>query len=473
MSKTDPPKPFLPVPSARQLNWHNMEFYGFLHFTTNTFTDREWGNGDEDEAVFNPTDFDADQIVSTAKSAGMKGLILTCKHHDGFCLWPTKTTTHNVSKSPFKRDVVKLISDSCKKHGLKFGIYLSPWDRNNSEYGRPGYIEIYRAQLKELLTNYGDIFEVWHDGANGGDGFYGGAREKRTIDPRTYYDWPNTWNMVRKLAPNAVIFSDVGPDLRWVGNENGYAGDPCWSTYTPVEPNGGSNPAPGYSRWQDGEQGTRFGKFWIPAECDVSIRPGWFWHAREDSHVKSPQELKALYFKSVGRGASFLLNIPPNRQGRISKEDVESLKGFRKLIDAIFDHPVPRPMDIFASHVRTKEARYSPSNLWDSRKETYWGTPDSAKNPTVTYTFASPIGFNTVRLREAISLGQRIDKFKIEIMKNNQWVEVFSGTSIGNCRLVAIPTCNTNQVRLSVTESSACPCLSEFRLYLDPSGRTE
>ena len=211
MQNSEPPKPYGAIPSKAQLAWHEMEYYGFLHFTTNTFTDREWGLGSEPESIFNPTDFDADQIATVAKNSGMRGLILTCKHHDGFCLWPTKTTKHHVGNSPFKRDVVKLISQACEKQKLKFGIYLSPWDRNNSEYGKPSYISIYREQLRELLTNYGPIFEVWHDGANGGDGYYGGAQETRKIDPTTYYDWPNTWKLVRELAPNAVIFSDVGP----------------------------------------------------------------------------------------------------------------------------------------------------------------------------------------------------------------------------------------------------------------------
>ncbi|MBZ5585749.1 MAG: alpha-L-fucosidase, partial [Acidobacteriia bacterium] len=229
-----PPAPFGALPSGRQLLWHEMEFYGFLHFTINTFTDKEWGYGDEDPKLFNPTAFDAGAIVLGLKAAGMKGMILTAKHHDGFCLWPTKTTERSVRASGWrdgKGDVVKEISEAARRHGLKFGVYLSPWDRSHPEYGKPGYVRVYREQLRELLTGYGPIFEVWHDGANGGDGYYGGAREKRTIDKRTYYDWPGTWDMVRSLQPNAVVFSDVGPDIRWVGNERGYANDTCWETY--------------------------------------------------------------------------------------------------------------------------------------------------------------------------------------------------------------------------------------------------
>src|SRR6266481_1692609 len=231
LERVKPPTPYGPVPSARQLRWHELEFYGFIHFTVNTFTDKEWGYGDEEPAVFNPTDFDADQIAQTAADAGMKALILTCKHHDGFCLWPSKYTERSVKNSPWKNgkgDLVKEISDACRRHGLKFGIYLSPWDRNRPEYGQPEYITYFRNQLRELLMGYGPIFEVWFDGANGGEGFYGGAKEKRMIDRKTYYDWPNTWKIVRELQPETCLWSDGGPDARWVGNEDGMADETCW-----------------------------------------------------------------------------------------------------------------------------------------------------------------------------------------------------------------------------------------------------
>src|SRR5690349_12991491 len=340
--KTNSPRPYGALPSLRQLRWHELETYSFLHFTVNTFTGREWGEGDEDPNIFHPTDFQPDQMMRALKSAGMKGVILTCKHHDGFCLWPTKTTDHCVRKTSWRNgegDVVRDISKAARRHGLKFGVYLSPWDRNNAAYGTPGYIGIYRAQLTELLTNYGDIFEVWHDGANGGDGFYGGAREKRTIDKRTYYDWPKTWELVRKLQPGAVIFSDVGPDVRWVGNERGIAGDPCWAAYDPVAVDGGPA-SPGDVRDKESAVGHRNGSHWLPAECDVSIRPGWFWHERENSRVKTPAQLIDLYYKSVGRGANLLLNVPPNREGLLSPEDIASLKGFGDYRRKTFGKPV-------------------------------------------------------------------------------------------------------------------------------------
>ena len=269
----EPPAPYGPVPSARQLRWHGLEIYGFLHFTVNTFTDKEWGYGDESPAIFDPTGFDADQIAGAAEAAGLKGLILTAKHHDGFCLWPSKLTEHSVRNSPWrggKGDVVREIADACRRHGLLFGVYLSPWDRNHPEYGRPAYLDYYRGQLRELMTAYGPLFEVWFDGANGGDGYYGGAREKRTIDRRTYYDWENTRQVVRDLQNDAVMFSDAGPDVRWVGNEKGIAGDPSWATLDR------GDFAPGEADEARLNRGDRPGTHWLPAECDVSIRPGWF-----------------------------------------------------------------------------------------------------------------------------------------------------------------------------------------------------
>lgn len=466
MLQADPPKPYGAVPSKRQIAWHRLEFTGFLHFTVNTFTDKEWGYGDEPETVFNPTAFDADQIVSTAKKAGMKLLILTAKHHDGFCLWPTKTTTHNVSKSPFKRDVVKLVSDACKKQGVRFGVYLSPWDRNNPNYGRPEYIQIYREQLRELLTNYGPISEVWHDGANGGDGYYGGARETRKIDASTFYDWPTTWNLVRELAPNAVIFSDVGPDVRWVGNEGGYAPDPSWSTFTPRPSKPGQSPAPGLIDTANSGSGDRNGKFWMPAECDVSIRPGWFWHADQNDEVKSPEQLKELYFRSVGQGAVFLLNIPPDRRGLIHENDVKSLLGFRKLIDDCFKTDLAKTAKVTASDVRDG---FPAKNVIDGGMDSYWATKDPVRNPTLTFEFAKPVEFNTVRLREPIALGHRIDRVAIDAELDGRYEEVASATSIGQCRLIQLEPVSTKRIRLRIHSEVTNPCLSEFGLFLDPN----
>lgn len=467
LSSAHAPKPYGAVPSPAQLAWHQLEFYGFLHFTVNTFTDREWGTGDEPESVFNPTAFDADQIANVAKMAGMKGLILTAKHHDGFCLWPTKTTGHNVSRSPFKKDVVQLMSRACKKAGLKFGVYLSPWDRNNAGYGTSEYIKTYRAQLTELLSQYGPIFEVWHDGANGGDGYYGGARETRRIDQTTYYDWPNTWKLVRQLQPNAVIFSDVGPDIRWVGNEGGYAGDPCWSTFEPRAPEGGKTAAPGFSIADIAETGTRGRGAWLPAECDVSIRPGWFWHEKENGSVKSPEKLKELYFKSVGHGASFLLNVPPDRRGRIHAEDQKSLLGFHKLLSDLENSKLAPPNSVKASD--TRGAGYEAKCLFDNSRTTYWATHDDVTRSEVVLDFDHVVSFNTFRLREAIALGQRIDGYAVDVWDGEGWSTIAEGQSIGNCRLAQFEPVSTRKVRLRITKAAACPCVSEFSLFLDPN----
>jgi len=325
--------------------WHALEFYGFIHFTVNTFTDKEWGYGDESPMLFNPTDFDADQIAGSARMAGMKGLVLTAKHHDGFCLWPSAYTEHSVKNSPWRNgrgDVVREMADACRRQGLRFGVYLSPWDRNHADYARPEYLTYYRNQLRELLTGYGPLFTVWFDGANGGDGYYGGAREQRRIDNRTYYDWPNTWALIRELQPMAALFSDAGPDFRWVGNESGIAGDPCWATLNAE----GRHPG-GTS--QGLNSGERPGTHWIPAECDVSIRPGWFYHADQDNRVKTRDQLLEIYYASVGRGCCLNLNLPPDRRGRIHENDVAVLRAFRATLDNTFETDLARKGHLHAA----------------------------------------------------------------------------------------------------------------------------
>lgn len=459
------PKPYGPVPTPRQLKWHEMEFYGFLHFTVNTFTDKEWGYGDESPAIFNPTDFNANQIVQTAKAAGMKGLILTAKHHDGFCLWPSKYTEHSVKKSPWRNgrgDVVKEIAAACRRHGLKFGIYLSPWDRNHKDYGKPEYITYYRNQLRELLTNYGPIFEIFLDGANGGDGFYGGARETRRIDRETYYDWTTTWALIRKLQPDANIFSDAGPDVRWVGNERGIAGETCWATLNRADF------APGRADEKRLNSGDRPGTDWVPAECDVSIRPGWFYHEKEDSKVRTGQNLVDLYFASVGRGASFHLNLPVDRRGQIHQADVKSLLDFRRHIDATFRQNLVRQANVVVSNTRANTRRFSLSNLVDSSRSTYWTTSDDHLTPEITIDFRRPTTFNVVRMREYLPLGQRVEAFAIDEWQNGQWRQFTDGTSIGNCRLTRSPRITTTKIRLRITKAAASPAISEIGVFAEP-----
>ncbi|QDU57730.1 alpha-L-fucosidase [Aeoliella mucimassa] len=461
------PEPYGALPSERQLEWHNKEFYGFLHFTTNTFTDKEWGYGDESPEVFNPTDFDADQIVSVAKAAGMKGLILTCKHHDGFCLWPSKYTEHSVKHSPWKDgkgDVVREISDACQRHGIAFGVYLSPWDRNYAGYGKPEYIEYYRHQMKELLTNYGEVFEVWLDGANGGDGYYGGTRETRRIDRSTYYDWPNTIELVRQLQPKAMIFSDAGPDVRWIGNEQGFANETCWATYTPHVNGDEKIAGPGTTIYQEGTTGHADGEFWMPGEADVSIRPGWFYHASQDDKVRSADNLMDLYFKSVGRGSSFLLNLPPDRRGLIHENDQASLSKFREQLDALFANNLATKAEITASNTRGDSEQFATKHLVDGDRETYWATDDDSTEASLILEFSEPATFHIVDLREYLPLGQRVRSWKLEQWQDGQWQEFAAGKSIGNRRLWRGDEITTSKVRITV-DGPVCPALSEVGLY--------
>jgi alpha-L-fucosidase len=465
-----PMAPYGTLPSDRQWAWHQLETYGFLHFSVNTFTDKEWGYGDEDPSIFNPTALDADQMVEALAAGGMKGVILTCKHHDGFCLWPSKTTKHSVAASSWrggKGDVVREVSQAAARRGLKFGVYLSPWDRNNAAYARPEYVVTYREQLRELLTGYGEIFEVWHDGANGGDGYYGGAREKRLIDKHTYYEWPKTWEMVRALQPGAVVFSDLGPDIRWVGNEQGWAAETSWATYDPVGQNG-DVPAPGYTRYRDGLEGTRNGSHWLPAECDVSIRPGWFWHEKQNARVKTPRQLMDLYYKSVGRGASFLLNVPPDRRGHLHEADVASLKAFGTALADTFKENAAAGARIKASDVRGKDRRFAPSNLVDGDRTTVWATGDAMRAPEVTVDLGRIRTFDLIRIREDIRLGQRIEGVAVDQWKDGEWAEFAKATSIGNCRLIRLgQPVTTSRVRLRITATAAAPVLSEFGLYTE------
>jgi len=433
-----PPAAFGAVPSPRQLLWHQLETTAFLHFTVNTFTGREWGYGDEDPNLFQPVRFDADAILDALVAANMRGVILTCKHHDGFCLWPTKTTERSVRSSSWRNgqgDIVRDISAAARRRNVKFGVYLSPWDRNSAAYGTPAYIDLYRRQLTELLTDYGPVFEVWHDGANGGDGFYGGAREKRTIDKRTYYDWPATWDLVRRLQPGAVIFSDVGPDVRWVGNERGLAGDPCWATYDPVGESGGPA-SPGDVRAKDSPTGTPHGTRWLPAECDVSIRPGWFWHEQETPRVKTPKQLIDLYYASVGRGATFLLNVPPNRDGLIDEADKAALKAYGEYVRKTFERPVAQAT---ARQLARAEITVQPPR-------------DAA--------------FNVVRIKEDIRFGQRVEAVVVESLRSGSWHQVAAASSIGPRRIIRLeqPVTGT-KVRLRVTRTAAPALISEFALF--------
>jgi alpha-L-fucosidase len=468
------PKPYGPLPSKGQLQWHEMEMYCLIHFGANTYLDHEWGYGDEDPKLVNPTQFDAKQIVGAAKAGGFKGIIVVAKHHDGLCLWPTKTTDHNISQSPWrngKGDMIKEYQLACNTLGLKLGLYCSPWDRNNANYGKPEYLEIYRNQLKELYTNYGPLFTSWHDGANGGNGYYGGAREVRNIDRTTYYDWDNTWAITRKMQPDAVLFGDVGPDTRWVGNEMGHAGETCWATYTPVAPDEGRKPANGYVKSELGTEGTRHGKYWIPAECDVPLRPGWFYHAAQDPQVKTSAELLDLYFQSVGRGAGLDLGLSPDKRGLLPDPDVASLKRFGDLLKQIFAVNLARGAELKASNVRGNNlAKYGPQFLLDKDRYSYWATDDKITTPELILTLSGQKTFNIIQLRENIKLGQRIEGGAIDIMDaKGAWKEVGKATSIGSNRLIRLnKNVTAKKVRLRVTGSPVCIALSDFGLFKEP-----
>jgi alpha-L-fucosidase len=458
-----PPQPLLPVPSSAQMAWHEMEMNAFVHFTTNTFTDKEWGFGDEKPSLFNPTQLDIDQWISTLKEAGFKGAILTTKHHDGFCLWPSRYTDHSVKNSPLpngKADIVKEFSDACKKQGMKFGIYLSPWDRNRSDYGSDSYVEYYRNQLKELFNAYGPVFEMWFDGANGGDGYYGGANEKRKINGASYYDWPTTLNIVREIEPNIIFFSDAGPGVRWVGNENGRAGETNWNTITPDTLFAGQSDINGLLN-----TGSENGTHWIPAETDVSIRPGWFYHAKEDSLVKTPEQLVEIYLTSVGRGSTLLLNVPPDKRGLFHEQDVKALRGFRTLLDHEFKTNFALNCRVEASSYRGNSKKYSPENLTDENKETYWTTDDSVTTASLVMHLEKPQSVKYILLKEYIQLGQRIKSFHIEIEKEGRWKKVAEATTIGYKRILKIEPVLTNKIRISLTSAKACPIISDVEIY--------
>lgn len=452
-----------PTPTESQLAWHEMETNAFVHFTTNTFTGKEWGFGDERPEIFNPSAFDAGQWITALKNTGFKGVILTCKHHDGFCLWPSQYTDHTVKNTPFKNgqgDIVKEVSEACKREGLKFGIYLSPWDRNRADYGSPSYVEYYRNQLKELFTAYGPVFEMWFDGANGGDGFYGGSRETRKINGATYYDWPATLNLAREMEPSIIFFSDAGPGVRWVGNERGIAGETNWNTISPDTLFAGK---PGIEKLLN--EGDENGSAWIPSEVDVSIRPGWFYHPEEDSLVKSPERLFEIYLTSVGRGSTLLLNIPPDKRGLIHENDLQALKGWKELIDGEFKTNLALHAKTKASSYRGEFDIFSGANTTDGNKETYWATDDNVTTGTIDIQLEKPHPLKYVILQEYIKLGQRIKSFTVDAWIGNTWKPIAQATTIGYKRILKLEPVETNKLRINITASKACPLISNIEVY--------
>lgn len=424
----------LPKPTPQQLRWQQLETTAFIHFTVNTFTGKEWGDGTESPSIFNPVEFDAREMVRILKETGFKMAIITAKHHDGFCLWPSAYTEHSVKNSPWrdgKGDMVKEIEEACREYGIEFGFYLSPWDRNHPSYGTPEYNNYYKNQLRELLTNYGEIAEVWFDGAKGED-----AKDME-------YDFDGYWQLVRELQPNAIMFSDVGPDVRWVGNETGNAGETCWSTINIAPENAPGKMSPTYLNVGDPE-----GEFWLPAETDVSIRPGWFYHEKEDSLVRSGKNLVDLYYKSVGRNSLLLLNIPPNKKGRFSEIDVKSLYDFRSILDETFK-------------TNLAEGRVD-ETLTDKRLDSYITLQDGKPYEL---NFRKKITFDRVALQENIAEGQRNKEALLEYWDGKDWTIITKFTTIGHKRLLRIPTIKTNKIRITVLESLQPVQLAEVGFY--------
>jgi alpha-L-fucosidase len=462
-AQTKAPQPFGPVPNANQMRWQEMEYYAFLHYSTNTYTDQEWGYGEDDPKIFNPDKLDCRQWARVCKEAGMKGIILTAKHHSGFCLWPSKYTEYSVKNSPWrggKGDIVRDLANACKEYGLKLGIYLSPWDRNHPDYGRPEYITYFRNQLRELLTNYGDIFEIWFDGANGGSGYYGGARETRKIDRTTYYDWPNTYKLIRELQPKIVIWNDGGDraDLRWVGTEGGWVGETNWSLLN----------ATGDVPWDMLHHGVENGDSWVPGEVNTSIRPGWFYHEYEDSRVKTLPQLLNTWYSSFGRNGTLLLNFPIDRHGLIHENDERAALQLAKSVREAFAVNLAAKSKVKASNVRGNDKKFDAGKVTDGDKNTYWATDDGVTTAALTIDLGKPTSFNRFLVQEYIRLGQRVKAFTVEALVNGTWKELAKATTIGYKRILLFPTVKATQVRFTITGSKSCPVISNLGIYNAP-----
>ena len=435
--------PVYPVPSAKQLAWSELEYYGFIHFNMNTFTNVEWGEGKESPSSFNPTALDCNQWARIAKKAGMKGLILTAKHHDGFALYPSKYTSHSVVKSPWKNgkgDVVKELSEACKKYGLKLGIYLSPWDRFHPAYGTDDYNQVYAKMQEELLTNYGPIFEFWYDGANGE-----GPNGKKQV-----YDWNLFHSMVNKYQPNAVQFSDAGPDIRWVGNERGYAYDTMWS---PILRDKIYPGCPDFDNYRNGQEN---GTHWVSPEVDVSIRPGWYYHPEQDNKVKTPDSLLKIYAASVGRNANLLLNIPVDTRGLIHENDSASLMGFAA---------------IRAKSLVNLLKRNSNDPLFDGKNSTFW-MASPTKN-TISVELITPLSINNIMLQEPIALGQRVSSFEVELVDESGNKEVIKAGTIGHKRMITFKERKLKSFQIRFAGSRGPVLISNLEAYRFISTRNE
>ena len=450
------PAPFGAIPTKAQVEWQKMEYNMFVHFGPNTFTGAEWGNGMEKAEIFNPTELDCGQWAATAKAAGMKSIIITAKHHDGFCLWPNPVSSHTVAQSPWrdgKGDVLKDLSEACREYGLDFGIYISPWDRNDPHYGTDEYNDIFVKTLEHALGSYGHVSEQWFDRACGE-----GPNGKQQV-----YDWPLFNSTVLKMQPDAIIFSDYGPGCRWVGNESGSAGRTCWSTMNVNDDLTG----PPLSR-RDMNEGVKGGNKWASAETDVSIRPGWFWRESENSRVKSLQHLLKIYYESVGRNSLLLLNVPADTRGLIHEVDSLRLMELRTALDSIFSVDLAAGATVSADNVRGGSRRFKAQNLLDKDYDRYWAADDSVSRASLIVTLPEARTFNRVQLQEYIPLGQRVSEFSIEALaEDGSWQPIAKETTIGYKRIVHVPVTTTTAIRVNIEDSEACPVLNGFALFMD------
>ena len=450
------PAPYGVVPTKAQVEWQKLEYTMFVHFGPNTFTGAEWGSGQEKAEIFNPAALNCGQWASVAKAAGMKGIILTAKHHDGFCLWPNPVSSHTVAQSPWKDgkgDVLKELSEACREYELGFGIYISPWDRNDPHYGTDEYNDVFVKTLEHALGSYGHVFEQWFDRACGE-----GPNGKQQV-----YDWPLFNSTVLKMQPDALIFSDYGPGCRWVGNESGSAGRTCWSTINVNEDFTG----PELSR-RDLNEGIKGGNTWAAAETDVSIRPGWFWRESENTKVKSLQHLLKIYYESVGRNSLLLLNVPADTRGLIHEVDSLRLMELRAALDEIFAVDLADGATVEADNVRTGARRFKAQNLLSEEYDKYWAVDDSVKTASFVVTLPRARTFNRVQLQEYIPLGQRVSAFSIEALaEDGSWQLIARETTIGYKRIVHVPATTTTAVRVNIEEAEACPVLNGFSLFMD------
>lgn len=456
------PEPSCPVPTKQQLEWQQLETYAFIHFGLNTFNDMEWGYGNTPSYTFNPMRLDCEQWVLTLKACGMKGVILTAKHHDGFCLWPTETTNYSIKNTHYKEgegNLVRELSEACKKHGLKFGLYLSPWDRNQAEYGYQGYVNTYHQQIEELVSNYGPLFEFWFDGANGGTGWYGGADEMRSIVAEQYYDYEKARNIVWSYCPEASIFGGTVPTLRWIGNEKGIADATQWCMY--------KKDFESLNDEKSLKRGFRDGDVWLPAEVDVSIRPGWFYHASEDGQVKTVEQLTDLYYNSVGHNTNLLLNFPVNLEGKIPAIDSANAVQWYQKMQKDFSNNLLNGCKVKASH--TRSPRFEAKHVLSDEYTRYWATEDGVRQAELIFEFPQTTAFNRLMLQEYIPLGQNVESFCLDYYANGKWLPIETDeplTTIGYKRLVRFPTVKAEKLRIRFRIFKGTLCINQVGVFL-------